>query len=81
VKNCRRHACGLLQIILNYHFVCYAYVNGYADITEDLLPNIFKCFSTLYPQKRALTSPTSSGCSIGIVRSRTKATEIISYLI
>jgi hypothetical protein len=30
---------------------------------------------TLYPQKLALTSPTSGGRSIGIVRSRTQATE------
>jgi hypothetical protein len=30
---------------------------------------------TLYLQKLALTSPTSSGRSVGIVRSRTKATE------
>jgi hypothetical protein len=30
---------------------------------------------TLYPQKLALTSPTSGGRSIGIVRLRTKATE------
>jgi hypothetical protein len=30
---------------------------------------------TLYPQKLAVTSPTSSGRSVGIVRSRTKATE------
>jgi hypothetical protein len=30
---------------------------------------------TLYPQKLALTSPTSGGRSVGIVRSRTKATE------
>jgi hypothetical protein len=30
---------------------------------------------TLYPQKLALTSPTSGGLSVGIVRSRTKATE------
>jgi hypothetical protein len=30
---------------------------------------------TLYPQKLALTSPTKSGRSVGIVRSRTKATE------
>jgi len=30
----------------------------------------------LYPQKLALTSPTGGGCSVGIVRSRTKATEI-----
>jgi hypothetical protein len=31
--------------------------------------------NTLYPQKLALTSPTSGGRSVGIVRSRTKATE------
>jgi hypothetical protein len=31
--------------------------------------------STLYPQKLALTSPTSGGHSVCIVRSRTKATE------
>jgi hypothetical protein len=30
---------------------------------------------TLYPQKLALTSPTSGGRSVGIVRFRTKATE------
>ena len=29
----------------------------------------------LYPQKLALTSPTSGSCSVGIVRVRTKATE------
>jgi hypothetical protein len=31
--------------------------------------------SSLYPQKLALTSPTSGGRSVGTVRSRTKATE------
>ena len=31
--------------------------------------------SPLYPQKLALTSPTGGGRSVGIVRSRTKATE------
>jgi hypothetical protein len=30
----------------------------------------------LYPQKLALTSPTCGGRSVGIVRSRTKATEL-----
>jgi hypothetical protein len=30
---------------------------------------------TLYPQKLALTSPASGGRSVGLVRSRTKATE------
>jgi hypothetical protein len=33
-------------------------------------------FSTLYPQKLALTSLTSGGRSVGIVRSRTQATEL-----
>jgi len=31
----------------------------------------------LYPQKLALTSPNGGGHSIGIVRSRTKATEFL----
>jgi len=31
----------------------------------------------LYPQMLALTSPTGSGRSVGIVRSRTKATELL----
>jgi hypothetical protein len=32
--------------------------------------------NTLYPQKLALTSPTNGGRSVGIVRLRTKATEL-----
>jgi hypothetical protein len=32
---------------------------------------------TLYPQKLALTSPTSGSHSIGIVRSRTQVTEFL----
>jgi hypothetical protein len=32
-------------------------------------------WGTLYPQKLALTSPTSGGRSVGIVRSRAQATE------
>ena len=35
----------------------------------------------LYPQKLALTSPTSGGRSVGIVRSRTKATEFFFFLL
>jgi hypothetical protein len=31
----------------------------------------------LYPQKLALTSPTSGGRSVDIVRSRTQATEFV----
>ena len=33
----------------------------------------------LYLQKLALTSPTGSGRSVGIVRSRTKATEFFFF--
>ena len=35
----------------------------------------------LYPQKLALTSPTGGGRSVGIVRSRTKATEFSFFLV
>jgi hypothetical protein len=34
----------------------------------------------LYPQKLALTSPTSGGLSVGVVRSRTKATEFFFFV-
>jgi len=34
----------------------------------------------LYPQKLALTSPTGGGRSVGIVRVRTKAAELIFIL-
>jgi hypothetical protein len=33
----------------------------------------------LYPQKLTLTSPTGGGRSVGIVRSRTKATEFFMF--
>jgi hypothetical protein len=33
---------------------------------------------TLYPQKLTLISPTIGGRSVGIVRLRTKATELVS---
>jgi hypothetical protein len=39
-------------------------------------PSLWPC-GTLYPQKLALTSPTSGGRSVGIVRARTQATELI----
>jgi hypothetical protein len=35
----------------------------------------------LYPQKLALTSPTSGGRSVGIVRSLNKVTELVNYQI
>jgi hypothetical protein len=35
--------------------------------------------TTFYQQKLALTSPTSGGCSVGIVRSRIKATVLVNF--
>jgi hypothetical protein len=35
---------------------------------------------SLYPQKMALTSPTRSGRSVGIVRTRTQATEFYTHV-
>ena len=35
----------------------------------------------LYPQKLALTSPTGGGRSVGIVRLRTEATELVIQII
>jgi hypothetical protein len=35
---------------------------------------------SLSPQKLALTSPTSGGSSVGIVRSLTRATELVSLV-
>jgi hypothetical protein len=37
--------------------------------------------TSLYPQKLALTSPTGSGRSVGIVRSRTQATEFVCFVL
>jgi hypothetical protein len=36
--------------------------------------------NTLYPQKSEITSLTSGGCSVGIVHSRTKATELFYFI-
>jgi hypothetical protein len=36
---------------------------------------------TLYPQMLALTSLKRDGCSVGVVRSRTQATELVSVYI
>jgi hypothetical protein len=40
---------------------------------------LFRSRNNLYPQELVLTSPTSGGRSVGIVRSRAKATEFVSF--
>jgi hypothetical protein len=52
--------------------------NYYESVKEICVPDHYTSVSsctTLYPQKLALISPTSGGRSVGIVRSRTQATE------
>jgi hypothetical protein len=58
--------CGLVLFQRGFWFCLLFFV---------LLFIIYLCF---YPQKLALTSPTSSGRSVGIVHSQTKATELVS---
>ena len=58
---------------------CRLYLPGIIPGTHLLLTAVgIRCanhVTPLYPQKLALTSPTGGGRSVGIVRSRTKATE------
>jgi hypothetical protein len=55
--------------------------NNTSDIAKIYNFNNFIIYATpLYPQKLALTSPTNGGRSVGIVRLRTKATELVSNI-
>jgi hypothetical protein len=47
------------------------------DADRAQIENILTSLGTLYLQKFALTSPTSGGRLVGIVRSRIKATELL----
>jgi hypothetical protein len=74
--------------VYGHHQICAGHaetVSVYASVCHTPIFNVhcwssilklFVRMSTLYTQKLALTSPTSGGCSVGIVRSRTQATEI-----
>jgi hypothetical protein len=50
------------------------------EITSVGDPPHWPCDTPLSPQKLALTSPTRGGRSVGVVRSRTKATEVVLYI-
>jgi hypothetical protein len=56
-------------------------VNEFFKFTKSFRPRYGRRGSAtpVYPQKLALTLPTSSGRSAGIVRSRTKATEFVCH--
>jgi hypothetical protein len=53
----------------------------YKTETNDRVNPLRSPRDTLFQQKFALTSPTSGGRSVGIVRSRTKATEFSLVLV
>ena len=64
--------------------LCYTYIACIACLIKQRLTAVgTRCadhVTPLYPQKLALTSPTGGGRSVGIVRSRTKATEFCYFV-
>jgi hypothetical protein len=56
-------------------FTAEIWLSSFYGGTNALVDKIMLSSNALYPQKLALTSPTSGGRSVGIVRSRTQATE------
>jgi hypothetical protein len=69
----------LLFVIIQVSFV---FIEEFYEYKTDLLSfSLMRCtdhVTPLYPQKLALTSPTSGGRSVGIVRSWTKSMELVS---
>jgi hypothetical protein len=56
------------------------HINSFRGVLTEIMAVGFRHndhATPLYPQKLALTSSTSGGRSVGIVRSRTKATELV----
>jgi hypothetical protein len=79
-----KKAAPVLSIFINYYFaqnhrVCLFTNVFHLHVMEGDTHSVgFTDHATpLYLQKLALTSPTIGGCSVGIVRSRTKATELV----
>jgi hypothetical protein len=68
------------EFVFVFLFVCSREVPCASVLVKSGLENRDYCCTdhatTLYPQSLVLTSPTSCGRSVGIVRSQTKATEL-----
>jgi hypothetical protein len=66
-------------------FIKFNFVSRWSNMpvykTENTAVDIHRAdhATPLYPQKLALISPTSGGRSVGIVRSRTQATEFFFF--
>jgi hypothetical protein len=79
---CNPHVNRCLSYIGSHMYYIVLYPKRWQH--SNLLPLIVLCLilqllaAPLYQRKLALTSPTNGGRSVGIVRSQTKATEIVS---
>jgi hypothetical protein len=60
-----------VEFTLRFRMSGFRFMSGGIRRTDHATP--------FYPQKLALTSPTSNGLSVCIVRSRTKATELVGW--
>jgi len=52
------------------------YSNTSKCVCSEAVYSVSAVYVCIYPQKLALTSPTGGGRSVGLVRLRTKATEL-----
>jgi hypothetical protein len=84
IKTCSSHtAIRCSQLIVYIHFACVIFyrtdILGRTELMYYYLLSSCLC-DTLYQQKFALTSPTSGGRSVGIVRLRTKSHGVLFCL-
>jgi hypothetical protein len=72
------HLCGLVLRVPDYTTDMYC---ASCEVRTEFICYAEESRGTLYPQKLAITSPTSGGRSVGIVRSRTQAVEFSFFFI
>jgi hypothetical protein len=79
VRNAFKMLVGNISRNLGLHRLTSFYTGLYKNVLSHVRVLLWEFVAltgnTLYPQRLALTSPTSGGRSVGIVRVRTKATE------
>jgi hypothetical protein len=68
----------MLELQIGYRITAIVMI-GF-NVSEKLCEQLFDYATPHYPQKFAITSPTSGGGSVGIVRSRTKASEFFYFV-
>jgi hypothetical protein len=68
-------------VFFYFYYIVLLYYSGQEDKITPLRIGRADHATPFYLQKMALTYPTSGGCLVGIVRSRTKATELLVMLL